>query len=72
MAFVEPSSVTQQWELKLGAPLHSPHFMYSGYLGAIFTGVLKNGLPFTVTWASQREKRTCGARGAHGLVRVVL
>ena len=39
--------------LKLGALLLSPHSTFSGYLGAIFTGVLKNGLPFTVTWASQ-------------------
>ena len=26
---------------------------YHGYLGAIFTGVLKNGLPFTDSWAAQ-------------------
>ena len=52
-AFIEPSSVTKQWELKLGAPLLSPHSTYSAYLRAIFTRVLKNGLPFTVTWASQ-------------------
>ena len=46
MAFIETSSVTPEWTLKLRPPLLSPHSKYTGYLGAIFTGVLKNGLPF--------------------------
>ena len=50
--FVEPSSVMAQWSLRLGPPLLSPHSEYQGYLGAIFTRVLKNGLPFSVIWAS--------------------
>ena len=52
MAFVEPSSVNDRWELKPEGPLLSSHSKYPGYLGSIFIGVLKNGLPFSVTWAS--------------------
>ena len=52
MAFIEPSGVTPEWTLKLGSPLLSPH-SNAGYVGAIFTAVLKNGLPFSATWGSQ-------------------
>ena len=45
--------MTRRRCLRLGPPLISPHSKYPGYLGSIFTGVLKNALPFTVTWASQ-------------------
>ena len=53
MAFAEPAALAASWELKLGPPLLSPGRVYHGYLGAIFTGVLKNGLPFTDSWAAQ-------------------
>ena len=53
MAFAEPAALAASWELKLGPPLLSPGRAYQGYLGAIFTGVLKNGLPFTDSWAAQ-------------------
>ena len=53
LAFVEPAGVTGSWDLSLGPPLLSPRRAYHGYLGAIFTGVLKNGLPFTDSWAAQ-------------------
>ena len=53
MAFAEPAALSASWELKLGPPLLSPGRAYRGYLGSIFTGVLKNGLPFTDSWAAQ-------------------
>ena len=53
LAFIEPAALTASWDLKLGPPLLSPERAYYGYLGAIFTGVLKNGLPFTDSWAAQ-------------------
>ena len=53
LAFVEPAAVTGSWDLRLGPPLLSPRRAYHGYLGAIFTDVLKNGLPFTDSWAAQ-------------------
>ena len=53
MAFAEPAALSASWELKLGPPLLSPGRAYHGYLGAFFTGVLKNGLPFADSWAAQ-------------------
>ena len=53
MAFTEPAALTAGWELRLAEPLLSPDCAHPGYLSGIFTGVLKNGLPFTTNWASQ-------------------
>ena len=53
MAFVEPFALTDQWTLCLAEPLLTPACAYPGYLGAIFTGVLKNGLPFKNGWGGQ-------------------
>ena len=53
LAFADPAALSASWDLKLGPPLLSPGRAYHGYLGAIFTGVLKNGLPFTDSWAAQ-------------------
>ena len=53
MAFAEPSALTENWTLRLAEPLLTPTCAYPAYLGAIFTGVLKNGLPFTDGWAGQ-------------------
>jgi len=49
----EPSALKGDWSLHLGAPLLSPHSQYPGYLGAIFTGVLKNALPFAASRVGQ-------------------
>ena len=53
MSFTEPAALTAEWKLRLAEPLLSVACAYPGYLGGIFTGVLKNGLPFTTNWASQ-------------------
>ena len=53
LVFVELAAVIGSWDLRLGPPLLSPRRAYHGYLGAIFTGVLKDGLPFTDSWAAQ-------------------
>ena len=44
LAFVEPSALTATWQLRLGPTLLSPDSAYKGYLGSIFTSVLKNGI----------------------------
>ena len=53
IAFVEPSALNRKWSLRLKPSLLTLHRAYKGYLGAIFTGVLKNGLPWTQTWISR-------------------
>ena len=53
MAFVEPSALTDQWNLCLAQPLPTPACAYPGYVGRIFIGALKNGVPFTDSWAGQ-------------------
>ena len=53
MAFAEPCALTEYWTLRLAEPLPTPACAYPGNLDAIFTGVLKNGLPFTESWARQ-------------------
>ena len=53
MAFAEPVALTSDWDLRLGAPLISPHHAYQGYLSTIFTGDLKNTLPWAGSWLSQ-------------------
>ena len=52
-AFAEPAALTSDWELRLGPPLFRPHQVYPGYLVGIFTGVLKNALPWAETWIGQ-------------------
>ena len=52
-AFAEPAALTPDWCLRLGEPLMSPHRAYKGYLSSIFTGVLKNALPWADTWLGQ-------------------
>ena len=53
MAFAEPAALSVSWDLKLGPPLSSLGRAYRGYLGSIFTAVLKNALPFSDSWAAQ-------------------
>ena len=53
VAFVEPSALTAQWNLRLGPTLLTPRDAYKGYLGAIFTGVLKNGSQWTHSWIAE-------------------
>ena len=44
---------TARWDLRLGPTLLTPRDAYRGYLGSIFTGVLKNGAQWTCTWISE-------------------
>ena len=53
LAFAETAALTASWDLKLGPPPLSTERAYHGYLGAIFTGMFRNGLPFTDSWAAQ-------------------
>ena len=52
-AFAEPAALTPDSELRLGPPLLSPHQAYPRYLAGIFTGVLKNALPWAESWIGQ-------------------
>ena len=52
-AFAAPATLTADSELKLGAPLISPHHAYSVYLSCIFTWVLTNSLSTTNSWLGQ-------------------
>ena len=53
LAFVEPSALTATWQLRLGPTLLSLDIAYKGYLGSIFTGVLKNGIHWTCLWIAE-------------------
>ena len=64
MVFVEPSSVAPEWKLRLGPPLLSPQLQYMDYLGSLFTGALKNGLPFAQMWALQIMSAAAWLNGA--------
>ena len=44
-AYIQPSSLSPKWELKLGPPLISPRCAHPNYLHGIFTGVLSNSQP---------------------------
>ena len=52
-AFAEPAALTPEWDLKLSEPLIRPHSAYHGLLLSIFTGVLKNILPWADSWLGQ-------------------
>ena len=55
-AFAEPPALSDNWSLKLGPPLITPMHSYHGYLPSIFTGVLRNALP----WAGTRLGQILG------------
>ena len=52
-AFAELAALAPDWNLRLGPPLLSPHQAYPGYLAGIFTGILKNAIPWVETWIFQ-------------------
>ena len=52
-AYIQPSSLTPQWDLKLGPPWVSPHTAHPKYLHGIFTGVLSNSQPWAKSHLAQ-------------------
>ena len=52
-AHIQPSSLTPQWDLKLGPPLVSPRSAHPKYLHGIFTGVLSNSRPWAKSHLAQ-------------------
>ena len=52
-AYIQPSSLTPHWELKLGPPLVSPRSAHPKYLHGIFTGVLSNSQPWAKSHLAQ-------------------
>ena len=50
LAFMEPFALTATWRLCLGPTLLAPDAAHKGYLGSIFTRMLKNGIRWTRSW----------------------
>ena len=51
--YIQPSSLTPQWDLKLGPPLVSPRSAHPRYLHGIFTGLLSNSQPWAKSHLAQ-------------------
>ena len=65
MAYTEPTALTDSWNMRLVEPLLSPGYAYPGYLGGIFTRVLKNGLAFVEVWVAQIFSAAAWLQVAH-------
>ena len=62
---MEPSALTTTWQLRFRPTLLSRDAAYQGYLGSIFTRVLKHGARWTQSWISE----ILSASRTFGLVR---
>ena len=61
---IQPTTLTDDWSLRLGPSLMSPKHAYKRYLSGIFIGALVNGTPWVRTWSGQIVSALAGLQTA--------